>query len=544
MDGGVLVTGARNAPAAPALEARSLSVVSGDRVLLREVSLSLRPGELVALIGPSGAGKTTLLRALSGSGPLDSGVIELAESDTPQRYGIGYVPSEDPLHDALTILEELLFAAALRAPADADPETQSATVSAVLDDLQLTPRADQRITGLSKGERRRVSLAVELVGQPDVLLLDEPGSGLDAELERRMMRLLRRLADSGRTILAATHATASLRLCDRVAVMGDGGVLQYVGSVDEVLAYFGVDSVDGVYERLDDAAGAGSAAVPAPRLVPVQRPAQLGPPPWFGRQLAIIAERSAICRLRDARGLAMLVAQAPIIGLAIALVLPHGALADPNLGPYYGVLITFLLLTAAIWLGTISACREIVSEVDTVRRETAVGLRMDVYIVAKCLTLFPVVILQTGLLGVVVVLIQRPPQGAGMIVIGCVITGLVSACFGLWLSAWARNSDIAIGSTPLIMVPQLLLAGALIPTNSMPLPFRYISDLLVGRWSFDALGSALGLGQSLGSSLSNVTGLAPTSFAANPAVPDLVMAGLGVLALIMASAALLSRIRA
>ncbi|HET9073028.1 MAG TPA: ATP-binding cassette domain-containing protein [Solirubrobacteraceae bacterium] len=547
MEGGLLTPARQDRPRQAVLEARGLVVRTDARTLLSEVSLSLAPGELVALIGPSGAGKTTLLGALSGAGPLHGGAVALHASGEQQRYGIGYVPSDDPLHGQLSVREELLFAAALRGPAGLSVEVLEATVAAVLEELSLTERADQRIASLSKGERRRVSLAVELVGQPDVLLLDEPGSGLDAGLERRLMALLRRLADQGRAILAATHATASLRLCDRVAVMGRGGVLQFVGGVEEMLAHFGVDSVDAVYERLEDLADTAAASPESTSgrgsELPPERPLPLGPAPGFGRQLAIMAERGALCRLRDARGLALLIGQAPIIGLAIALVLPQGSVSDPTLGPYYGVLMAFLLLTASIWLGTISACREIVAEVDTVRRETAVGLRIDVYMVAKCLTLFPVVILQTGLLGLVVVTIQRVPQGALMIVVACLVCGLAAACFGLWLSAWARNSDIAVGSTPLIMIPQLLLAGALIPVSAMPLPFRYISDALVGRWAFDAIGSALGLGTRLGSSLSAVTGLEPTSFAPTPGSPIALMAGLGLLGLVFAARALIVRIR-
>jgi hypothetical protein len=231
-----------------------------------------------------------------------------------------------------------------------------------------------------------------------------------------------------------------------------------------------------------------------------------------------------------------------VIGAAIALVLPRGAVADQNLGPYYGVLLSFLLLTASAWLGTIAACREIVGELGIVRREVAVGLRLDAYLISRCLTLFPVVVAQTGMLGVVVLLLQPIPQGAVLVVVMCMVTGVSAACVGLWLSAWSRTPDQAIASTPLILIPQLLFAGALIPVGRMPLPFRWLSDVLVGHWSFSGLGSAMGLGDRLGSSLTEVTGLDPSAFAGKPVVPIAAMAAIGLVALLGAGRSLAARL--
>jgi ABC-type multidrug transport system ATPase subunit len=279
----------------PALEARELTVVADGYELLSSVSLSVDAGELVALIGPSGAGKTTLLRALSGTRALHTGSVLLgSEPIRPRNFGVGYVPSEDLLHDPLTVSEELLFAAALRAPATAEVVDLGETVAAVLADLTLTELAEMRVANLSRGERRRVSCAVELVGQPEVLLLDEPAGGLDAGLERRVMKMLRRLADQGRAVLAATHATASLRLCDRVAVMGSGGVLHCVGSVDDVLASFQVDNVEAVYERLELAAERRPGSEPAPLSLPIHRAERPAPSPSGSPSLAPAPARPAL----------------------------------------------------------------------------------------------------------------------------------------------------------------------------------------------------------------------------------------------------------
>jgi ABC-type multidrug transport system ATPase subunit len=524
------------------IRAHDVTVEAGGQTILRDASLAVPGGALVALIGPSGSGKSTLLRAMAGVVLPAGGAVRLDGDPIRERMtDVGYVPFGTLVHPELTVREALRYAAELRLP-EATPPELDARAEEVLGELQMLDQADARIASLSDGQRRRASCGVELVGRPSVLLLDEPATGLDAVLERRMMRLLRRLADEGRGVLVATHATSSLGLCDTVAVMGQGGQLRFVGAPDEMLARFGVENFDEVYEALaleEEAAGTAAAPSEAGRvgLSPPQARAPRGVAPPMGTQARVLGSRYARCLLRNRRLLALLVGQAPIIGIAIGLAIPRGVLGDSVLGQYYAVMLCFLLLTGSIWLGLIASCREVVRERPILDRETAVGVRLDAYLVAKCLVLFPLATAQVVLLVVPVLILQ--PLGLGpavdLQVLGvCIVAGWAAVAMGLWLSASVDTSDQATSSVPLVLIPQLLLAGAIIPLASMFGPLKLLANITVSRWALTGLGSAMDLDNRLSGDIGTVTGFEPSFYA----VPVVVTIGvlLGAV-LVMLSAA-------
>jgi ABC-type multidrug transport system ATPase subunit len=524
------------------IRAHGVTVEAGGQTILRDASLTVPDGALVAVIGPSGSGKSTLLRAMAGVVLPAGGAVQLDGDPIRERMtDVGYVPFGTLVHPELTVREALRYAAELRLP-EAPAAELDARAEEVLGELQMLDQADARIASLSDGQRRRASCGVELVGRPSVLLLDEPATGLDAVLERRMMRLLRRLADEGRGVLVATHATSSLGLCDTVAVMAPGGQLRFVGAPDEMLARFGVENFDEVYEALTlEEEAAGTTAAPAepgrPGLSPPRARAPRGVAPPMGTQARVLGSRYARCLLRNRRLLALLVGQAPIIGVAIGLAIPRGVLGDSVLGQYYAVMLCFLLLTGSIWLGLIASCREVVRERPILDRETAVGVRLDAYLVAKCLVLFPLATAQVVMLVVPVLILQ--PLGLGpavdLQVLGvCIVAGWSAVAMGLWLSASVDTSDQATSSVPLVLIPQLLLAGAIIPLASMFAPLKLLANLTVSRWALTGLGSAMDLDGRLSGDIGSVTGFEPSFYA----VPVLVTIGvlLGAV-LVMLSAA-------
>ena len=210
-----------------------VSVPNGPRIL-GPVSVEIARGSLVALMGPNGSGKSTLIRTLAGITSPTAGSATWDQQATEMAaHALGYVPQRESVHELLTAREALRYAASLRLDGSADI---SSRVESVLAELDLAAQADTLIRSLSGGERRRAACGLELVGDPPVLLLDEPTSGLDEALERRLMELFRRLAGHDRAVLVATHATASLDLCDEVIVLSDGQIA-YRGDSSGARAY-------------------------------------------------------------------------------------------------------------------------------------------------------------------------------------------------------------------------------------------------------------------------------------------------------------------
>ncbi len=507
-------------PATEELRAEAVGLdVDGQR-LLHPTSLRVAPGELVALIGPSGSGKTTLLQALAGVSDPTTGQVRLgADSVSARSTDVGFLPVGDTVHPQLTVREALEYTAELRLPTDLSSKQLAARVDETLAELRLTEREGTRVGDLSNGERKRAACAVELIGRPAVLLLDEPASGLDPGLERRLMTMLRRVADQGRGVVVVTHATSSLALCDTVAVMAPGGHLRFAGAPADALDHFDVPAFDQIYDALADEPAAEAAQLEElPRAPGRERTLVAGA---FGRQTRVLAARYARCLLREGRTLRVLLLQAPIIGLCIGFVLPRDVLGGGSLASFYGVLLSFLLVTGAVWLGTTSSCREVVKERTIVEREAAAGVRLDAYLVAKVLVLFALTFVQVALLVAVTVVLQ-PLHAAPAVYLQifglCVLVAWASVAMGLTLSARARTADQASSAVPLLLLPQLLFAGAIIPVSIMPFPVQVLSQLTYSRWALVGNGNALRLDETLSNDATAVAGYERTFFAQPPAV--------------------------
>jgi ABC-type multidrug transport system ATPase subunit len=317
------------------------------RVLLHDISLDIPSGSFVALLGGSGVGKSTLLDALSGVRPARRGTVLYNGQDYYQHMDafntkLGYLPQEDIVHRRLTVQKALYYEARLRLPSDFTRGQIKERVDEVLDEVEMTHRRRSIIRNLSGGERKRVSLALELLANPSVFFLDEPGASLDPGLDLKLMQLLRKLANKGHTIVLVTHSTTNVDLCDRLCFLASGGRLAFYGSPDEAKEYFGTANYAEIYNALgstDDNPNTPAEAEERFKKSPYYQQYIVGPlteeskkyeqaleskvllrPPqhensW--QQFSLLSRRYIRLLKNDVGNLLVLLLQAPVIGLIL-----------------------------------------------------------------------------------------------------------------------------------------------------------------------------------------------------------------------------------
>jgi len=227
----------------------------GSIKLLDDVGLTIQPNEFVGLLGPSGAGKSTLMDSLNGMRPATSGSVLINNLDLYRhldslKQSIGYVPQDDIIHRELTVYRTLYYVARLRLSRDVSRREIDQIINEVMDVTGLSERRDVAISQLSGGQRKRVSIAVELITKPSVIFLDEPTSGLDPATEEKIMKLFRQIAESGRTVILTTHAMENVKLFDKIVVLMRGKLVFY-GAPQEALAHVKAESFKDLYDKLE-----------------------------------------------------------------------------------------------------------------------------------------------------------------------------------------------------------------------------------------------------------------------------------------------------
>ncbi|MEU1624370.1 ABC transporter ATP-binding protein [Streptomyces sp. NPDC020096] len=213
---------------APAVRAAGLAVARGARTVLKGLDFTVPRGQVTGLLGPSGCGKSTLMRALVGAqakvtGDLD--VLGRPAGHPALRSRVGYVTQAPSVYVDLTVRQNLDYFASVLQPGTSRADRRS-TVQRVLAEVDLTSRADNLVSRLSGGQRSRASLAVALLGTPELLVVDEPTVGLDPVLRRDLWNLFHRLAaDRGTTLLVSSHVMDEAERCDRLLLLRDGQLL-------------------------------------------------------------------------------------------------------------------------------------------------------------------------------------------------------------------------------------------------------------------------------------------------------------------------------
>ncbi len=480
----------------------------GGQWILRRASLAIRPGELVAIIGPSGAGKTTLLNALSGLRTPSTGVVmhdgrDIRRHPDPVRQ-VGYVPQDDIIHRELPLLRTLRYAARLRLPAGTDAAEVDATVTRVTAVLGLTSRTGVRINALSGGERKRASIAAELLTRPAALFLDEPTSGLDPAAGRELVGLLGRLAVDGSTVVFATHNPADVALCDTVVVLAQGGHLAFVGPPARAAAHFQVTTVEEIYQRLADEPDPAvwptrlPATSPAAEVCSAGRHAAESPAGIGGFGQWLLLTRRNVDLLACSRvTLAILLGSPVMIMLMFLMLFRAGAFDFQHPSPNTSVMILFWIAFGGFFFGLTYGLPQICEEFPVVRRERLAGLRLAPYTLAKLAALLPLLVVVDALLLSVLRVTDRLPA-VGLADLGALFVTLLLASasaltLGLLASAAVTTPGQATLMLPMLCFPQVLFVGAFLPVPVMATVGRWLSYAMSNRWAFEALGHSAGL---------------------------------------------------
>ncbi|MGO4443303.1 ATP-binding cassette domain-containing protein [Mycobacterium sp. 2YAF39] len=529
---GALVRRTQPAATTGGLEVRDVSLAIKDNaVLLDRISFNARPGTLTAVIGPSGSGKSTLSRAIVGSSQPTSGSVWFDGRDLQAEYAslrsrIGLVPQDDVVHGRLTVAQALDFAAELRMPADTTAGDRRRVIAQILEELELTAHATTRIDKLSGGQRKRVSVALELLTGPSLLVLDEPTTGLDPALDRAIMAMLRRLADAGRVIVVVTHSLAFLDECDQVLLLAPGGKTAFCGAPDELGSAMGATDwadiftivstdPDDVQRRFMERSGSAAherspeekLSTDTEALLATDRPVHTAEPArtsvWS--QCKTIARRQAQLLVADRGYLAFLVMLPFLIGLLPLTVAGHAGFGLPpsdGSAPFEPKHVIALISFAAILMGATLTVRDLVGERAIFGREQSAGLSASAYLLAKIAVFGAVAVIQSAILVLVVTApgFGKPgPSSAAALgipmlelFVGVAATCVVAAVLGLALSALARTNDQVIMLLAAALVTQLVFAGGFIPVTGRP-ALETIAWIMPGRWGLAAAASTADL---------------------------------------------------
>jgi ABC-type multidrug transport system ATPase subunit/pSer/pThr/pTyr-binding forkhead associated (FHA) protein len=459
-------------------------IFSNGKVGLHELSLDVPSNILLAVMGPSGCGKSTLLKALNGAAPPTLGSVYICGLELNQNYDflktqIGYVPQDDIVHRELTVEQSLRYSAKLRLQ-NLNEQQINTKIDQVLSNLKINHIRHQLVGEISGGQRKRVSIAVEVLNEPLILFLDEPTSPLDPQTIEDFLGSLRKLCEMGTTVVIVTHKPEDLNYVDTVVFMAEGGHMAYAGSTKNYLSYFEVTDVVKVYSNL--------AGERSKRWVEQfnqnktksnfentnSKPIRHNLKTNYFQQYWWLTMRYFTIKFNDKLNSMIMIGQAPFIALLVCLIYDYIELSVP-----------FFLTVSAVWLGTNNAAREIVGELPIYKRERMFNQGIFPYLFSKITVLSFFAAIQSFLFTLIVTtrylndshLEWKDPVITFVWMLALSVT---STLMGLLLSAIFNTTEKVITIVPLVLIPQIILAGVIAKINNGFV--ELISYFTISRW--------------------------------------------------------------
>lgn len=464
--------------------------------ILSELTLSIERGEFIAIVGCSGAGKTTLMNILSGYNKPSKGRVYVEGLDVlkEEEYfkgKIAYVPQEEILDQTLTLYKSLEYSLKLRMKNVSKKEIKK-TVGYVLKTLELSHVKNTMIKNLSGGEKKRASIATEMLSDPNLFLLDEPTSGLDANIEKKIMLKLREIADTGKTIIMTAHTVSNLHLCDKIMFMGTEGRICYFGPYKDIFKYFNVKEFVEIYDILK-----ADSKTWYQKYVSNQKPLEIKEEEktnvkkrvGFFSQTATLVKRYVSSLINNKFMLVLLLGQAVLMAVCICVATEKESFLNPMTAAMMCVAFTL----ASMWLGLFNTIQEIVKERDMLKKEYMSGLNFASYIVSKIIVV-AVLCLYQAIACVSIVYFHLDPRPEDILItntlVGLIINFFLitfsTSIIGLFISSLVKDTKTTLILSPLYMMIQMLFSGMFVPFVNLTKKISYFTS---GRWGYESFGT-------------------------------------------------------
>ena len=463
---------------------------------LHKMDISVPSRSLLAIMGPSGCGKSTLLKSLNGESPPTKGRVLIFNQDLITNYEylktqIGYVPQDDIVHKQLTVEQSLFFAAKLRI-ANISKADIKVKIDQILSELNISHIKKNLISDISGGQRKRVSIAIELLTDPMLLFLDEPTSPLDPQTIEDFLNILKKLSENGTTVIMVTHKPEDLDYMDEVIFMADnnGGKIVYYGDSTQYKDYFNVNNAVSVFSQIsgnNSKKWVEKYSNPRPLSTTQDREKVLinksNQSPI--EQFFWLTYRYFKIKTNDKVNTSIMLLQAPIIALLACLVFKEVSLS-----------VLFIMAVSAVWFGSTNAAREIVGELPIYKRERMYNLKLIPYIFSKITVLSFFSIIQSFVFIYILyfyygdsdfdIFFNNPFSSF----IWMSFLTISSTFLGLLLSAIFDTSEKVLAVVPIVLIPQIMLAGLVAKIGSKTVEF--VSYMTFTRWGIEGFGNIQG----------------------------------------------------